>query len=228
MLGLVPAPRRWPEGFHDVPFERPAARLRDVVTTVRALLDGRPAQLGTRPGGATAARWASRPSPSCRSGSPPSASTRSNVAAELGDGWIPALVARDSTVAGLGDRSFASGEKPPHQHARALTVAAGPHHRRRRQCRRRPGTSPPACAAWYLSAMGDVYARSVAGQGYATAGQRDHRRRTRAPSPRRGTDTPEARVVLDQLAACGTSDQVHEQLRALGPRRRHRHDHCSR
>jgi hypothetical protein len=28
------------EGFHDTPFEHPAAKLRDVVTTVRALLAG--------------------------------------------------------------------------------------------------------------------------------------------------------------------------------------------
>src|SRR5438876_2515639 len=32
------------------------------------------------------------------------------------------------------------------------------------------------------------------------------------PSPRRGTIASEARVVLDQLAACGTPGQVREQL----------------
>src|SRR5438876_11569423 len=32
------------------------------------------------------------------------------------------------------------------------------------------------------------------------------------PSPHRGTIPPEARVVLDQLAACGTPGQLREQL----------------
>src|SRR5215467_6340264 len=53
VLGLGASTRALAEGFHDVPFDRPAARLRDVVTTVRALLDGLPIQ--PRPGGAPAA-----------------------------------------------------------------------------------------------------------------------------------------------------------------------------
>src|SRR5207247_4331151 len=44
VLGLGASTRALAEGFHDIPFERPAARLRDVVTKVRALLDGLPAR----------------------------------------------------------------------------------------------------------------------------------------------------------------------------------------
>jgi hypothetical protein len=68
------------------------------------------------------------------------------------------------------------------------------------------------CTAWYLSAMGEVYARSVSGQGYAAQVQAITAANPR-PSPQRGTIPPGAQVVLDQLAACGTSDQVREQLR---------------
>jgi hypothetical protein len=68
-----------------------------------------------------------------------------------------------------------------------------------------------ACTAWYLGAMGEVYARSVSGQGYAAEVQAIIAANPR-PSPRGGTIPPSAQVVLDQLAAYGTSDQVREQL----------------
>src|SRR5215471_10892225 len=93
-LGLGASTRALAEGFHDTPFEHPAARLRDAVTGVRALLDGLPAQLHHAP--------AARP---LRLGQPPAPEVpiwvaalgphTTRVAAELADGWIPALVARD-------------------------------------------------------------------------------------------------------------------------------------
>src|SRR5215831_8133390 len=177
VLGLGASTKALVEGFHDTAFEHPAAKLRDVVTKVRALLAGQPAQLGHAP--------AARP---LRLGQPPAPEVpiwvaalghhTIRVAAELGDGWIPALVARG--------------------------VAAG-------------------CTAWYLSAMGEVYARSVSGQGYAAQVQAIIAANPR-PSPRRGTVPPGAQVVLDQLAVFGTCDQVREQTPALGPRGRHRHN----
>jgi hypothetical protein len=59
--------------------------------------------------------------------------------------------------------------------------------------------------------MGEVYARSLSGQGYAAQVQAIIAANPR-PSPRRGTVPPGARAVLDQLAAWGTPDQVREQL----------------
>ena len=67
------------------------------------------------------------------------------------------------------------------------------------------------CAAWYLSAMGDVYARSLAGQGYAAEVSAVIAANPR-PSPRHGTVPADAQVVLEQLAAYGTPGQVREQL----------------
>src|ERR1700753_4017198 len=53
VLGLGASTRALAQGFHDVPFEHPAARLRDTVTGVRALLNGQTAPLtqttGARP-----------------------------------------------------------------------------------------------------------------------------------------------------------------------------------
>jgi alkanesulfonate monooxygenase SsuD/methylene tetrahydromethanopterin reductase-like flavin-dependent oxidoreductase (luciferase family) len=65
--------------------------------------------------------------------------------------------------------------------------------------------------AWYLSAMGEVYARSVSGQGYAAEVQAIIAANPR-PSPRQGTVPPSAQGVLDQLAVYGTGAQVREQL----------------
>ena len=45
VLGLGASTSALAEGFHDTAFDRPAAKVRDVVTKVRALLDGRPAEL---------------------------------------------------------------------------------------------------------------------------------------------------------------------------------------
>jgi hypothetical protein len=59
--------------------------------------------------------------------------------------------------------------------------------------------------------MGEVYARSVSGQGFAAQVQAIIAANPH-PSPRRGTVPSGAQVVLDQLAACGTGDQVREQL----------------
>ena len=49
VLGLGASTQALAEGFHDTPFEHPAAKLRDVVTKVRALLAGQPAQLSHAP-----------------------------------------------------------------------------------------------------------------------------------------------------------------------------------
>src|ERR1700722_20140964 len=93
VLGLGASTKALVEGFHDTAFEHPAAKLRDVVTKVRALLAGQPARLDHAP--------AAFP---LRLGQPPAGLPISvaalghhttRVAAELGDGWIPALVARD-------------------------------------------------------------------------------------------------------------------------------------
>jgi len=207
VLGLGASTKALAEGFHDTAFEHPAAKLRDVVTKVRALLGGLPAQLGHTP--------AARP---LRLGQPPVPELpiwiaalgqhTMNVAAELGDGWIPALVARDRLAAWTARLSQRRETAAPQ--ARALTVAAGPI----TVADDDPGTAreiAATCTAWYLSAMGDVYARSIAGQGYAAEVSAVIAANPR-PSPRHGTVPAEAQIVLEQLAAYGTSGQVREQL----------------
>jgi hypothetical protein len=69
--------------------------------------------------------------------------------------------------------------------------------------------------AWYLSAMGDVYARSVSDQGYG-AEVDAVRAASPRPSPHRGVVPAEAEVLLDQFAAYGTAGQVRDRLASWG------------
>jgi alkanesulfonate monooxygenase SsuD/methylene tetrahydromethanopterin reductase-like flavin-dependent oxidoreductase (luciferase family) len=131
------------------------------------------------------------------------------VAAELGDGWIPALVARDH-LAPWADRLNRLRESAV-PHAKPFTVATGPI----AVVDDNPDIAreiAATCAAWYLSAMGGVYARSVSSQGYATQVDAIVAANPR-PSPRRGVVPPTAQPLLDQLATYGTSDQVTELLK---------------
>ncbi len=207
LLGLGASTKALAEGFHDTAFEHPAAKLRDTVTRVRALLAGQASQLSRTP--------AARP---LRLGQPPAPDLpiwvaalgqhTIRVAAELGDGWIPALVARDRLPGWAAQLKQMRDAAVPH--ARPLTVAAGPI----TAAAENAGAArdiAATCAAWYLSAMGDVYARSMSRQGYASEVEAIISANPR-PSPREGTIPSSAQVILDQLAAHGTRDEVREQL----------------
>ena len=207
VLGLGASTQALTEGFHDVPFEHPAAKLRDTVTGVRALLRGLPAQL-SQAAAARPLRLGQPPAPEVPIWVAALGEHATRVAAELGDGWIPAFVTRDRLPAWAAELSQLRKTAAPH--AEALSVASGPI--------TAVGEDPDAardvvatCVAWYLSAMGDVYRRSVSSQGYA-AEVRAILAANPRPSPRHGVVPPDAEVVLEQLAAYGTSDQVRRQL----------------
>ena len=201
VLGLGASTKALVEGFHDAAFEDPG-RLRDVVTKVRALLAGQPARLDH----ATAAfplRLGQPPAPEVPIWVAALGRRTLQVAAELGDGWVPVMVARDRLAGWV--TSMREAADP-----RALTVAAGP----LTVVDEDAGAArsiAASCAAWYLTAMGDVYARSVSGQGYGAEVSAIIAANPR-PSPRQAAVPADAQVILDQLAAYGTRDQVREQL----------------
>jgi alkanesulfonate monooxygenase SsuD/methylene tetrahydromethanopterin reductase-like flavin-dependent oxidoreductase (luciferase family) len=212
VLGLGPSTRSLVEGFHTIPFIHPADQLRDVTTRVRALL------AGELPG--PTHHMTARP---LRLGIPPvpdlpiwlaALGNRTvQVAAELADGWFPFYVGRDrvsSWTAELSAARRAVGVRPD-----PLTVAAGPTVvvDQDAQVARR---ITAASVAWYLGAMGDVYARVVSEQGYAAEVQAI---RSANPKPRLhdGVVPPEAEVVLDQFTASGTATQVREHLERWDP-----------
>ncbi|HEX8135039.1 MAG TPA: LLM class flavin-dependent oxidoreductase, partial [Actinomycetes bacterium] len=206
VLGLGTSTRALVEGFHDVAFERPADRLREVTTKVRALLAGERARLDNA---------AARP---LRLGQPPVpelpiwlaalGGRTSRVAAELGDGWIPVCVSADRLAgrgADLGRARRAAGLR-----SGPLTVAAGPWTVADADAGAARGVVA-GCVAWYLLAMSDVYGRAVADQGYGAAVEAVRAANPR-PWPQEGAVPTEARVLLEEFTAHGTPRQVREQL----------------
>jgi alkanesulfonate monooxygenase SsuD/methylene tetrahydromethanopterin reductase-like flavin-dependent oxidoreductase (luciferase family) len=207
VLGLGPSTKALVEGFHDVSFVHPADKLREVTTKVRALLAGERALLdatpGTRPLCLGQAAVPDLPVWLAAMGD-----RTVRVAAELADGWFPYMVARDHVtdrVPTLRKEREAAGLR-----SGPLTVVAGPMTVATDDAAvaRRISAS---CIAWYLCAMGDVYARFVTEQGYGGAVQAILEANPR-PRPESGVVPAEAQAVLDQFAAHGTPSQVRDQL----------------
>jgi alkanesulfonate monooxygenase SsuD/methylene tetrahydromethanopterin reductase-like flavin-dependent oxidoreductase (luciferase family) len=207
VLGLGPSTSALVEGFHDLRFQHPAGKLREVTTKVRALLAGERAILDSA-AGARPLCLGQPPAPDLPIWLAALGEHTGRVAAELADGWFPCLIARDQ----LPDRAAALGKQRQAAGLRdePLTVVAGP--------LSVAGDDPAlaervaaSCVAWYLCAMGDVYARFVAAQGYGDE-VRAIREANPRPRPDGGAVPAEARAVMDQLAAHGTAGQVRDQL----------------
>ena len=207
VLGLGASTRALVEGFHDTAFEHPAAKLRDVVTKVRALLAGEPAHLDRVPG-ARPLRLGQPPAPELPIWLAAMGDRTLRVAAELGDGWFPVMVARDR-LAGWARRLDRLREAAGWR-AQAPIIAAGPMTVVDDDARTARSIAA-SCTAWYVCAMGDVYARFVSEQGYGDEVRAILAANPR-PSPQRGVVPAEAQVVLDQLTAYGTPGQLRDRL----------------
>jgi alkanesulfonate monooxygenase SsuD/methylene tetrahydromethanopterin reductase-like flavin-dependent oxidoreductase (luciferase family) len=162
LLGLGASTPELTEGLHDVPFRAPVARVRRVITQVRALLSG-----GRIPLAAAPAARPLRLGIAAVAGLPiylaglNRASIR--LAGELADGWLPFLFPRSRLREGARLLRDGPGSRAGEQ---ALPVcpfiptAVGDN-----------GASARDRAAWlivfYLTSMGDLYRRSLARQGYA-------------------------------------------------------------
>ncbi len=206
LLGLGASTRALAEGFHDTAFVRPADRLAHTVTAVRALLAGEPARLRSTPD-ARPLRLGLPPAPPVPIWVAALGPRTVQVAAELADGWFPAMVAHDSLTALVAEqirpRADAVGRPRPTVAAGPLTVADDDPRAAR--------DIAAGCIAWYVCAMGDVYAESLARQGYG-ADVRAIRAANPRPSPRSGRVPDEAGAVMSQLAATGAPDRIRAEL----------------
>jgi alkanesulfonate monooxygenase SsuD/methylene tetrahydromethanopterin reductase-like flavin-dependent oxidoreductase (luciferase family) len=209
VLGLGPSTKALVEGFHDQRFVHPADKLREVTTKVRALLDGERARLDTTPG-ARPLRLGQPAAPDLPIWLAAMGDHTVRVAAELADGWFPFVVTRDhlaDRVSTIGKQREAAGVR-----SEPLTVIAGPATVASDDAAEARRISA-SCLAWYLCAMGDVYARFVTEQGYGAAVQAIREANPR-PRPDSGVVPAEAEAILDQLAVHGTPGQVRDQLAA--------------
>jgi 5,10-methylenetetrahydromethanopterin reductase len=195
ILGLGASTRQLVEGWHDIRFDRPAARLRDVTTRVRALMSGERVALSAV-AAARALRLGQPPVPDLPIWLAASGERTIRVAGDLADGWFPLYLRRDRV------RELAAGIARRREAARPMTVAAGPLTVVDLDVTA-ARAAVAACIATYLAAMGDIYPRLVAAQGFTT--EVDLVRSTR-------TVPDEAHVLLDEFTAYGTAAAVHDQL----------------
>ena len=189
VLGLGASTRQLAEGWHDVAYERPAARLREVTTQVRGLLAGERARTSVAPS-VRALRLGQPPAPEVPIWLAAARERTVGVAADLADGWYPIYLRRERI------RKLAAGFSRP------VTIGAGPF----------TVVDPDvgvaraavaACTAGYLGAMGDVYPRLVAEQGLAP--EVDLVRATR-------TVPAAAQALLDEFTVYGSAAAVRQGL----------------
>lgn len=206
VLGLGASTPQLVEGWHSLPFTRPAGRLRQVATAVRALLAGeralpavpqaRPLRLG-QPSVADLPIWIAA-----------TGEQTIQVAAELADGWYPLYLRRERCreLAAEIRQLRADAGRPP------ITVAVGP------LTVVNPDidaarTVAAACTAFYLAAMGEVYPRVVTAQGL---GEQVDLVRAANPSAGRalGVVPDAAQILLDEFTAYGDVADVQKQLQS--------------
>jgi alkanesulfonate monooxygenase SsuD/methylene tetrahydromethanopterin reductase-like flavin-dependent oxidoreductase (luciferase family) len=209
VLGLGPSTKALVEGFHGQPFTHPADKLREVTTEVRALLAGERALIDTT-SGARPLRLGQPAVPGLPIWLAAMGDRTVRVAAELADGWFPSFLARDQVVGRASTlRKLRESAGPRNE---PLTVVAGPLTVAAADAAT-AGRIAAACLVWYVCAMGDVYAKFLVAQGYGAAARAILEANPR-PRPDGGVVPAEAQVVLDQLAAYGSPDQVRDQLAA--------------
>lgn len=197
VLGLGTSTAPLVEGFHRIPFEHPAARLREVTSEVRRLINGERAQhdpeLTARP-----LALGVPPIPDLPIWIAALGDRTIEVAADLADGWFPVF----QTRASIADRA-AKFTRPVTVVAGPLTVAAAD-----------PEAARSAVAsglAWYLCAMGTDYAASATRQGHGAAVQVVQAANPR-PNPLSGVVPAEAQSLLDDFGVSGTPAQVRTAL----------------
>lgn len=209
VLGLGASTKALVEGFHAVPFDKPTRRFRETVRAVRRILDGErapvPDEVDSRP-----LKLGQPPHPDLPIYLAGLGPQSVKAAAQLADGWFPYLVTRDRFQTWVPD--IMRMRRRAGRADDAFTVVAGPNvsvNADEAEARRVVASN----LAWYVCAMGDVYANSIASQGYA-----DEVAAIKAanpqPHPAKGVVPDEADHLLEQLAAFGPPEKARAMVEA--------------
>lgn len=207
ILGLGASTRALAEGYHNQPFQRPAQKLLETTTEVRRLLDGQRANLddGIE---SRALRMGQAPQPDLPIIIAAMGPKSIRVMVECADGWFPYYVTRDRfdtrtpeilamrRAAGRGDAAFDVLSGPTVAVSEDIGEARG---------------LVAANVAWYVAAMGGVYANSLRAEGYGAEVDAVMAANPK-PSPKTAIVPTEAEALLDQLTAFGPPDQVQTAL----------------
>ena len=208
VLGLGASTPDLAEGFHDVAYEQPVEKLREVTSTVRELLRGVRVTLRRMPE-ARALRLGLPPAPEVPIWHGTLGPRAVRVTAELADGWLPVWLARDGVggkVAELRSIRTEAGVPTPLVVTVAPVVVVD-----------LDGAAARASAvtliAWYLCSMGGLHPAFVASQGFE-AEVRAVRDANPRLTPTTGVIPPAAARLIDQLAVAGAPEEVRFQLEA--------------
>jgi alkanesulfonate monooxygenase SsuD/methylene tetrahydromethanopterin reductase-like flavin-dependent oxidoreductase (luciferase family) len=205
ILGLGASTQQLTEGLHDVAYQVPYTKIRQVVTQVKTLLRGDRVPLYAVP--------AARPlglnlpaHPDLPIYLAASSPTSIRIAGELCDGWLPFLLPRDRLADGIAllqeGAARAPASKPLPQVCPAIPAVVA-----------EDTATARKGAAWfvafYLTMMGPIYRNALVQWGFA----KEVAAIVEANSgPNPAIVPPEADVLLEQLTVYGTPQQVREQL----------------
>ncbi len=193
VLGLGASTAALVEGFHRLPFDHPATRLRDVTRETRRLINGERARheplLAARP-----LALAAPPAPDLPIWLGVLGDRTIKIAADEADGWFPTFQNRTSLL-----KRAASFVRP-------ITIAAGP------LTVAEPSADAARSAvatalAWYLCAMGPAYPAAATRQGHGEAVRAVQAANPR-PTPYSCVIPPEAAGLLEDFTTSGTPADV--------------------
>jgi len=206
VLGLGASTPQLAEGLHDTPFERPVARMRRMVTQIRALLRGERVPLAVTTE-ARALKLNVPPAPALPIHVAALGHAMTRLAGELADAWAPSIYPWSQLATGVerlreGAARGGHPDRLPEIHPVVPTVVADT------EAKAREG------AAWfvsfYVTAMGTVYRDSLTRQGYGKAVEAV----LAANAPKfTGVVPADAEELLEQLTVYGTPPEARRRLR---------------
>jgi alkanesulfonate monooxygenase SsuD/methylene tetrahydromethanopterin reductase-like flavin-dependent oxidoreductase (luciferase family) len=205
VLGLGTSTPQLAEGLHDTPFEAPVARMRRIVTQVRALLRGERIPLAiTTKARALKLNVPAAPELPIYLAALGDASTR--LAGELGDAWVPFLYPWSQFATGV-ERLREGAARGGHPDRVPIICPSVPVVVAEDAAKAREG------AAWfvsfYLTTMGTIYRDSLTRQGYG----KEVEAVLDANVPKFAGAVPaDAEELLEQLIVYGTPAEARRRL----------------
>jgi len=209
VLGLGASTQALVEGYHGIGFKRPTRRLRNTVTEVRRLLSGERADidddLDSRP-----LRMGQKPRPDIPIVVAAMGRQSIRVAAEEADGWFPFYITRDRIARRRAEidrlRDRAGLETSDYLTLSGPTAFVSPDAESAR-------ARVAANVAWYVTAMGDVYANSLRRDGFESEVEATIAANPK-PSPQSAVIPDSAERLLQQLTVYGPPDRIRTDLEA--------------
>jgi alkanesulfonate monooxygenase SsuD/methylene tetrahydromethanopterin reductase-like flavin-dependent oxidoreductase (luciferase family) len=205
VLGLGTSTPQLAEGLHDTPFEAPVARMRRMVTQVRALLRGERIPLAVTTG-ARALKLNVPPAPELPIYLAALGDASTRLAGELADAWVPFLYPWSQLTTGLA-RLREGAERGGHPDRVPIICPSVPVVVAEDEAKAREGAA--WFVAFYLTTMGTIYRDSLTRQGYGKAVQAV----LAANAPKfEGAVPSDAEDLLEQLIVFGTPPEARRRL----------------